>query len=205
MANRSESFSLPPAVRRAAGAFRIVGWVSFWAQIVLAVVSAGVLSFASLNLNASAPRSVGLPTNPNLAPVATNNSITGFGFFFAVCGLVVLFIGAYWAFRYTRLSRRLASANSQTRPKRGDAVQALRFGLLINLLGMLLTLLGAQAIVGALVAKSMSQGFAVFAGSIPPYISPLQIFLVQANVNTILAHFVGLVSTLWLIQTMNRQ
>ncbi|MBD2462915.1 DUF3611 family protein [Oscillatoria sp. FACHB-1407] len=204
MANRSESFSLPPAVRRAAGAFRIIGWISFWAQIVLAVVSAGVLSFASLNLNANAPRP-SIPTAPGVTPVATDNSITGFGFFFAVCGLVVLFIGAYWAFRYTRLSRRLATSNTQIRPKRGDAVQALRIGLLINLVGMLLTILGAQAIVGALVAKSMSQGFAVFAGSIPPYISPLQIFLVQANINTIMAHFVGVGSTLWLIQTMNRQ
>ncbi|MDX2215772.1 MAG: DUF3611 family protein [Oculatellaceae cyanobacterium bins.114] len=204
MANRSETFSLPPAVRRAAGAFRIFGWVSFWAQIVLAVVSAGVLGFAGLNLNAGEPR-VGVPNVPGAAPVAASNSITGFGFFFAVCGLIVLFIGAYWAFRYTRLSRRLASPNAQLRPKRGDAVQALRIGLLINLVGMLLTILGAQAIVGALVAKSMSQGFAVFAGSIPPYISPLQIFLVQANINIIMAHFVAVGSTLWLIQTMNRQ
>jgi hypothetical protein len=201
MVNRSDSFSLPPAIRRAASGFRIAGWVSFWAQVVLGVVSAIALSFAALNLGAPPP-----PQVPGANPAATNNnSIIGIGLFFAVFGLLALLAGAFWAFRYTRLSQRLRSSDSQLRPKRGEALQALRIGLLINLAGMLGTILGAQAIVGALAARSMAQGFASIVGSLPAYISPLQILAVQANTNTILAHFIGLIATLWLIQQMNRQ
>lgn len=200
MANRTDFISLPPAVRRAASAFRIAGWVSFWAQIVLAVVSAGVLSFAALNSNTNTPTPATV-----VNPTATSSSVTGFGLFFAVCGLIALFAGAYWAFNYTRLSRRLKTPDSQVRPKPKEAIQALQIGLLINLVGMISTILGAQAIVGSLVAKSMAQGFAVFAGSLPSYISPLQIFVVQANINIIMAHFVGVAATLWLIRCMNRQ
>jgi amino acid transporter len=201
MANRSDFISLPPAVRRAASAFRIAGWVSFWAQIVLAVISAGVLAFAGLNSNANAPATPNTVVNP----AANTSSVTGFGLFFAACGLIALFAGAYWAFNYTRLARRLQTADSRVRPKPKEAIQALQIGLLINLVGMIATILGAQAIVGSLVARSMAQGFAVFAGTLPAYISPLQIFVVQANINIIMAHFVGAAATLWLIRTMNRQ
>lgn len=196
MANRTESYALPPAVKRAAGSFRMTGWVSFWAQIVLAVVSGIVLLFAASGLGAAAASA----TQPGAASPGT-----GAGLLFAVLGLLALFVGAYWSFRYTRLARRLKTANAQMRPKPGDLVQALKIGLLINLSGMLLTILGAQAIIGTLVGKSFAQGFAIFSGNVLKSITPLDIFLVQANTNTIMAHFIGLVASLWLLQSMNRQ
>lgn len=185
--------SLPPALRRIASAFRIVGWIGFWIQLVLAVISSLVLLFAisSLNVRSNA-----------------NNPGTGAGLFFAVCGLVALYLGAYWAFRYTRLARRLATSPPGARPKRGDAIQALRMGLGINLLGMLLTLLGAEAIVGSLLAKSLSQpqGGAIYElGRTTQFIQSLDIFVVQANTNTIAAHFAGLVASLWLVRCISRQ
>lgn len=205
MANRSDPYSLPPAVRRVATIFRLVGWTSFWIQIVLAVISAVVLLFAAGSFGAAA-------TTPQVVvpgvPVATTGGVnpgTGAGLFLAVLGLLTLFGGAYWAFRYTRLSRKLSTPNSQDRLKRGDALQALRFGLIINLAGMLLTILGAQAIVGSLVAKSFAQGVGIFTGNFQRFINPLDIFLVQANTNTIMAHFVGVVATLWILRSVNRQ
>lgn len=191
MVNKSESLSLPPAVRRVAGALRRVGWVSFWVQIVLAVVSAIVLFFAGSFLR---------------APTAANPG-TGSGLFFAFLGLVALFVATFWAFRYTRLSRRLTSASSQSRPRRGDAVQILQIGLVINLVGMLLTILGAQAIIGTLVGKSFEQGIAFWGvpGRTLNFITPVDLLVVQANANTIMAHFIGLVATLWLIRCVNRQ
>ena len=70
---------------------------------------------------------------------------------------------------------------------------------------MLLTILGAQAIVGSLVAKSFSQGIGIFTGSFQRFINPLDIFLVQANTNTIMAHFIGLLATLGILRTADRQ
>lgn len=199
MANRSESISLPPAVQRAAGALRLTGWISFWSQLVLGVVSAVVLAFAGSNLNAP----VRTPINAN-SPAGVNPG-TGSGLFFAFLGLLALFAGAYWAFRYTRMARQLKTPRSQARPSRGDTVQLLRIGLFINLIGMGLTIFGAQAIAGSLVLKSFEQGFAIFSGNPLRFITPLDLFVVQANANTVMAHFIGLLGTLWLIRCVNRQ
>lgn len=200
MANRSEPrrSSVPPAAQRVAGALRLVGWISFWAQIVLAVISGVVLIFAGSNLGASVPNRLN-PTSP-----AAANPGTGAGLLFAVLGLLGLFVGAYWAFRYTRLARQLKTPDAQSRPRRGDAAQTLRIGLGINLVGMLLAILGAQAIAGSLVLKSFEQGFAIFSGNPLRFITPLDLFVVQANANTIMAHFVGLIATLYLIYRVNR-
>jgi amino acid transporter len=193
MANKIASNPLPPALQRVASSFKIAGWVSFWAQIVLAVVSGAVLAFSGLNLG-------GTP-QPGTSP----NPGVGGGIFFAVCGLVALFIGAYFAFSYTRLARKLKTSAPQARPKPGDLVRVLRLGLLVNLSGTLLTLLGAQAIVGSLLVKSLSQAGSLFSGNLSKFVTPLDVFLVQANINTLMAHFVGVIATLWLIQVMNRK
>jgi hypothetical protein len=192
MANISNS--LPPAVIRIARSFRMSGWISFWVQIVLAVVSGAVLAFAGINIGGAANQPGAVP-NPGI----------GGGILFAVFGLLALFAGAYWAFSYTRLSRKLQRADAQGRPKPGDLIRTLRIGLLINLVGMLLTILGCQAIVGSLVGKSVAQVGGIFSGNLSKFVTPLDIFVVQANINTILAHFIGVVATLWLIQVMSRK
>jgi hypothetical protein len=189
---------MTPTVRRVAGALKWIGWISFWTQVALGVVSAVVLLFAGSNLSTPAQN----PLNPS-APVAANPG-TGAGLFFAVLGLLSLFVGAYWAFRYTRLARQLKTP-TQARPRRGDAMQVLRFGLLISLVGLGLTILGMQAIAGSLVLKSFEQGFAIFSGNPLRFITPLDLFVVQAAANTLMAHFVGLVATLWLTRSVNRQ
>lgn len=192
MANRSSSYSLPPVIQKLATTFWLAGWVSFWVQIVLAVISGVVLAFAA--------GSAGAPTTPG-APAGINPG-TGAGLSLAVLGLLTLFGGAYWAFSYIRLSRKFKAAHAEDRPKPSSATRTLEIGLAINLAGMLLTILGAQAIVGSLVAKSFTQGFVGFT-NLQNLITPRDIFLVQANTNTILAHFVGLVSTLWILRTVN--
>ncbi|HEY9628974.1 MAG TPA: DUF3611 family protein [Coleofasciculaceae cyanobacterium] len=203
MTRQSDSYSIPPAVKRVAGAFWLTGWASFWVQIILAFVSALVLLFAASGLGATSAVQPGTQGIPGQTPIASAE--TGIGLLLAILGLLCLFAGAFWAFRYTRLARKLKTPDAQSRPKRGDVVQALRIGLFVNLIGMLLTIFGAQAIVGSLVGKSFSQGFAVFSGNSLRFITPLDIFLVQSNTNTIMAHFVGLIATLWLLQCMNRQ
>lgn len=187
-------YSLPPAIRRIATAFRWCGWVSFWVQVVLGVISSLALLFAIGSLGA---RSSG-DSNPGAAP----------GLFFSGLGLIAVYLGAYWAFRYTRLARRLRGRDASRRPKPKDALQALRFGLYISLGGMLLSLLGAEAIVGSLLAKALSQpqGAALFGAgtNVTQFVQPLDIFVVQANTNIVLAHFGGLVGTLWLYNRVSK-
>ena len=192
-----DSDRLPPALRRIARAFRLFGWASFWSQSILAIVSTLVLGFASAIIS----------LQNTTQQAARDNPGAGAGLFFATLGLVGLYLGAYWAFRYTRLSRRLRVSDGRDRPKPADVIKALRVGLLVNLGGMLLTLFGGQALIGSLVAKALSQpqGNATFFESITQAIQPLDIWVVQANTNIALAHFIGICISLWLVQVMGRQ
>ena len=185
-------YSLPPAIRRISTAFRRFGWISFWAQIVLGVIASLALLFAIASLSG---RNGG------------NNPGAGAGLFFTSVGQVTVFVSAFWAFRYTRLGRQLRGRDEAKRPKPKDAIRTLKIGLFISLGGMLATLMGAEATVGALLAKALSQpqGAAVFGapGGVSQYVQPLDIFIIQANTNILLAHFVGLVFTLWTMNSLD--
>lgn len=189
MPDKSDSQSVPPQLRQIARTFSTTGWVSFWSQIVLGVISGVVLLVSSV-----------FGRNSNANP---NNPGTGFGVFFAVCGLLALGGSIYMAFRYTIIARQLQSANSALRPRKADTIKALRLGLLVNLAGMLVTLFGAYAIVGTLVGRSISQAQTALLDP-ARVISGLDMFVVQANINTIGAHFVGIVATLWLLHRISR-
>ncbi|HEY9888780.1 MAG TPA: DUF3611 family protein [Candidatus Obscuribacterales bacterium] len=185
-------YSLPPTIRRISTAFRRFGWISFWIQLVLGVIASLALIFAIASVTS---RTTG------------NNPGAGAGLFFTSVGQVAVFVSAFWAYRYTRLGRQLRSQDDAKRPKPKVALRTLRGGLFISLGGMLLTLLGAEATVGSLLAKALSQpqGAAVFGvpNSVSQYVQPLDIFVIQANTNILLAHFCGLVFTLWILNSLD--
>lgn len=181
---------IPPALERVALTLRTVGWIAFWLQLVLAVVSAvTLLTFAIFSGNSEVERST---------------QGTGFGVFFAICGLITLGVGIYFAFRYTRISRKLRYAEPTDRPSKAETLRTVRLGLIVNLVGMLFTIVGAQAIVGSILALSLSQpqGGAIFESR--RFVQPLDLFAVQANTNSIAAHFVGIVASVWLLNRVNR-
>lgn len=188
MPDQSESQSLPAGLKQISRTFGTTGWISFWSQIVLGVISGVVLIVSSVFNRSNIPN--------------VNNPGTGFGVFLAVCGLLVLGGSIYMAFRYTNISKQLQSANPAVRPRKADTIQMLRLGLLVNLVGMLISLFGAYAIVGTLVGKSISQGQTGLLDV--NRVTGLDMLVVQANVNTIGAHFVGIVATLWLINRISR-
>lgn len=192
MFNKSDS-SLPSGLQQIATLFRLVGWISFWSQLVLAVISGVVL------LSASFSRGVG--------PANQNSPGTGFGIVLAVSGLVTLGLGMYLAFRYTRIGKRLQSTNPNNRPRKLDTIQILRLGLIVNLIGMLLTILGAQAISGTLLLRTFTvpqTGLGAAFYNPQQLIRPLDILVVQANTNTVAAHFSGLVASLFLLARINK-
>ena len=191
MSQNSDAPSSSGTLRAIAQTFRLTGWISFWIQLVLGVVSGIiVLLFAIFSQRAGSP---------------SNNAGTGFGVFLAICGLIILVAGAYLGFRYTRIGKQLESSNASNRPRKSETVQTLRLGLWINLIGIFVTLLGAQAIVGTLVARSISPQ-AITTQFFDPtrIISGLDMLVVQANTNTVSAHFAGLVASLWLLNRINR-
>jgi hypothetical protein len=175
------------SMQRLASEFRTVGWVSFWTQVVLAVVSGVILLLA--------------------APTVGRNPGSGLGVFLAFGGLTALGIGAYWAFRYTRLSRQLMAADTIARPSRGQTLSTLRKGIMSNMAGLLLIIVGSEAAVGALFVKSLRQGMGILGaiGANPSdFIQSIDIFVIQANTHIIAAHFTAMLASLWLLQRVAR-
>ena len=191
MSQNPDTPSSSSTVQAIAKNFRFTGWISFWVQLVLGVVSAIiVLLFAIFS------------QRPNSA---NNNPGTGFGVFLAVCGILILGGGIYLAYRYTIIGNQLQSPNPKNRPRKSETLEVLRLGLWINLLGMLVTLLGSQAIVGTLVARSISPQAATTQLFDPTrIISGLDMLVVQANINTVSAHFAGLAVSIWLLNRITR-
>lgn len=196
MTNQLDTDKLPATVQRVAFALRTVGWICFWVQLVLAVVAAIILLFA-----------IPFAIPSGTAAAASTSAGTSGGVFFALCGLLVLGYSVYRAFRFTRLSRQLRSPANAVRPKKADTIKQVQFTLVSNLVGMLLTLVGAEAISGTLLAKSLAQPQALFGATVDlgRFIQPLDIFVVLANTHATVAHFVGIVGTLWLLDRIHKQ
>lgn len=193
MREKPDMSSVPPALQRVAFTLRTVGGVSFWLQLVLGVISTLILIFASFSSNIGRPAAQG------------SSQGTGFGIFFALCGLVALGAGTYFAFRYTRTARLLLASNAAGRPSKADTLQIIRLGLIVNMVGMLVTILGAFATIGSILAKSFSQFQGALTALDPSrFVQPADLFVVQANTNTIAAHFVGIAASLWLFNRVNR-
>jgi len=179
---------LPPSVERVIPALRRAGQVSFWVQVVLGVVAALIYLFCIpiASSNASAPVEI----NPGRGP----------GIFFALTGLVSLAVSIYWASRYTQLSRVLGGS-TETRPSKAETMKTIELGIIVNLVGMAFALLAAETITGVLLAKALrSEGVAFSPAAINQLIQPLDIFVVLGNTHTLVAHFVGLTFSLWLLR-----
>ncbi len=189
MAKEPDDNSLSTNVLKTARALNIAGWVGFWTQLVLAIISTLILLFAVISRNSGS--------------TGQSNPGTGAGTFLAFLGLLAVYLSIFWSYRYTLLAKKLRLADS--RPTRADIIKQLKIGLTIGFGGMFLTLLGAEAIVGVLVAKSLSQPqTAVLNIEVSRLVQPIDIFIVQANTNTILAHFLGLIVSVWLLDRISK-
>ncbi|ADI63786.1 DUF3611 family protein [Trichormus azollae] len=179
--------SLAPKLQDIAKTISFTGWITVWVQLVLLIVSGLALLFAATGRDFAQQQNTGL----------------GVGIFWGVCGIVVLLFSVYWNFRYTRLGKRLANPNITLHPSKAETVRAMRLGIMVSLVGILISILGAGATVGVLVAKSVSQppGVAIT----DPYriIRAMDVFVEVANINSIAAHFLSTVASLWLLEKVN--
>ncbi|XP_020576595.1 protein TIC 21, chloroplastic [Phalaenopsis equestris] len=166
--------------------FKRLGSFGFWGQLVCTIVSAVIISFSNI------------VTGKITSPVT---------FYATAGGIAAAFVSVFWSFGYIRLSERLRkTANDPTKaPPRADVIKSLRNGIFLNIFGMGASILGMQATVGLLVAKALTSSAVPYYQGIPPGQSPvlaLDVFLVQASANTILSHFLGLVSSLELLRSV---
>ncbi len=188
MQTESEPRSLVPETRGIGNIIRLTGWITLWAQLAIGVVSVLSLLFALTGRRFVQQQNTGLTI----------------GVFWAVCGIVLLLFSLYLNFRYTRVGKALENPNSALHPSKPDTTKILRLGIIVGLVGILLTLLGTGSTMLVLVAKSISQppGVAIT----DPYriIRPMDVFVAVADITGIAAHFVGTVASIWLLERVHQ-
>lgn len=178
--------SLPvPTKQRFAATFRTVSRFSFWIQLALASISGIALVFAIFSRNLS---------------VATDNASTGLGIFLAVVGVLLACFSIFWASRDRRLARRLQLSDRELHPRKEEVIQALKIGLIVSFIGMLLAFVASEVSVIALLSKALAvpQGVAVYQRE--NAIRSLDILVILANVNLIGTHLVGSLTFLGLLE-----
>ncbi len=191
--NLSSSSSPPtPAAksarfRKVANALKWSGLAGFWIQIVFGVVSTVTLALAIVN-----------KTERNLPGV-------GFSLFCAVCGLICLVVGICISFRYGKMAQKFAKANTPP-PKKSTTIKTVQLAIAVSLIGTLITIVGAETIAGIVLSKTLSFDPAqVFNNrSNTEFVNSLDVFIIQACINIIFAHFAGLVSSLWIFMQVEK-
>ena len=189
--NDANSTSNPPLsksarMRRVSTALKWGGFSGFWIQVVLGVVSTVTLLLAITS------------------KTERNNAATGFSLFCAVCGLICLIVGICISFRHGKMAAKFATPGIAP-PKKSTTIKIVQIGLINSLVGTFLSILGAQAIAGLVLSKILAFGQGeVLAGKDKEFVNSLDLFIVQACINIIAAHFAGLVSSLWILSRIDK-
>lgn len=175
-------------VRKAASTLRIAGVLGFWLQLSFGLLAAVLLLLAVAGLSGEAKTVQG----------------AGFSIFCATGGVLALIASIILYFRYKKISQLIQSSDPSIRPHKKSTLQVIKLGLVTNLVGMLLSILGAESFVGILWQKlsQIPAGAAVYNTAQLP--QPNEILLVLANTHTILCHFIGVVIGLWLLERLNQ-
>lgn len=168
-------------------ALRRIAAFSFWSQLTLSITSAVILFFA---------------VTSSMAPGGAPNVSV----YFTLIGVVTSVISTFLSSGFQRVARRVLLKGDDV-PVRGLASSLLR-NVGLNLWGLGATIVGLQATVGQLVAKTLTTSTA------NPYVTnpglrsgapaALDAFSIQASTNTVLAHFVSIVFANWLLRILNK-
>jgi cytochrome b561 len=161
---------------------RLFGWIDFWLQFVLDLVIALLLVFAS-------------------SGKAFSPSRAGFGdaIYWGWTGLMLLIPAILLAFYYIRSSKKVAlSPIAYLHHEKRLAFWFLWTGLVIGGLGIFVSFIGVAMSIVLLVVKTISQPPGIAITDPNNIIRALDVFVLIVNFLSLIAHFVGVLTALWL-------
>jgi Protein of unknown function (DUF3611) len=200
MTESSNNGSTPVAAKKIAANLRFAGRFGLLGQLIPAVVC-GIAILIAVGWTAASKNSAGIGTDRN----------TGGGLVFTILSLILAFGSVFWFLRYSISARKFVDAN--TRPRKADTIKLIQGGVLINIAGLLLGVLGSQGLIWSLFGKSLAQ--------INPFaltqvmnssstmanitVQPMEMLEVLANTQSIFAHVIGIIFSLWLLNGIAKQ
>ena len=181
-----------PLVKDASKLLYRLSWLSWWAQLILTVISSVTLVFA---------RNVILGANSS----AAGGSVAILpNFLLAGSSIVLSYVSIFWTWATRRLARRLVRKRTTKIQAANMLRKDIRVGVTLNLMGMALTILGAEQIIGALAIKVLTTSRTIALGESSNLLQPLDILVVQANTNTLFSHFCSITALLYLTKSVTK-
>lgn len=175
-------------------ALQRTSWFSWWSQVILTTISSVILIFARNVVGG------GRSNRAMMGPVPS--------FILSGAGVIVSAASIIWTWgNGSRLSRRMIRKPTTYIQAATLLRRAIRIGVTLNCFGLLLNLIAAEEIVGALAIKVLTRpNFATQAALMGTVegLQPLDILIVQANTNSLLSHFCSLVSLLYLTDRVHK-
>jgi cytochrome b561 len=190
---REEPWSGPtPESRRMAGYLRLSGWIAFWGQLALGGVSVLLLmtTASSAYYEANPVKMLGFGTR-----WLEGGSWADFA-------IVVLGLTTVGFFVCTRIGKRfyrgLDPRGWQLRLRR--IISAITFG---SSLGVSMGIIGAAFSIALLIAKTVAQPPGIAITDPAKIVRAVDIFVLLENFNIVVAHFIGILSCLWMLNRVN--
>jgi hypothetical protein len=160
---------------------RLMGWIGFWLDFILAFLTAPLLAFGAVGQSISSTVWVSDPIHWGYF---------GLGLLFAS-----LFLDLFSTIASGRLMRDPASMLAADQPA---ALWFLGVGSLVNVLGSMVSFIGVGLSIALLVAKTVSQPPGIAITDPDRIVRALDVFILMANFNLLLAHFIGAGAAVWL-------
>lgn len=181
----------------AARALWRLGWLTWWVQVTLTVVAAVIILF-----------SLAFPA------VSLKEAASVVGIALSALSVVIALASVACTYSYTRLSLWLSrqqqpgatgaysSRSGEEAIVSGRIAGRLRVGLWLAIAGLVVALLGLQAVVGTLLGRVLTSGL-----SVQPYargavqasvVQPIDVLVVQACANVMMGLMAALVCTVWM-------
>ena len=186
--------ALPPGFRTLGNTFRLLGWLGVWVKSGLALFSSVIVIMAFISSN----------FGTNTGQSSTVNPASGVGLLLVICGIILLGLSAFWSFSYARWGRRFLI--STTQPSKADTLRLVKTDLVTNLLGMMMTIMGGEAVVGLILLKALSSWGTNILNFDPSKIVNLSdLLVVLACIHPLAGQFLGIVAALILLQRTTQQ
>lgn len=180
--------SIPPAIQKVSKNLQRMGFWSFWLQLILGIISAVTLLFAT----------------PALFEAKENTSGFQFGIFSAFISVILLIVAIWIAYRLGKIGRQIENQDANQRPKKSQTMNLIKIGLVFNLVGMLFAIIGAEILVGLALAKFLTLSPQLIGSNPQQFVNSFDFLIIQANTNTITAHFAGIVTSLILLGRISK-
>ena len=169
--------------------FLVFGTLALLAQLLIAIVTILLLVFAT---SGNQPGPGGLSGNEA-------------SIFWAQCGIISLFVTIIFFYYTTRYAKKIKlKQDVELHAHKKRTLYLLRFGLLCGFIGIVISILGVGSSVELLIAKTISQPPGIAITDPSKIVRALDVFVLVINFAVVIAHFIGIVVSLWLLNRVDR-